>query len=112
MAGFLAKFPDLDAVFAVNDPVAYYCEQEALAEKRSALFVVGMEGSPRSTEAMKDPNRLIAASPGEDPYLLAKAAVKLGVEIRLGQEKSGEVVLIPFTELTRANVDGFEGWTR
>src|SRR6266542_3677030 len=61
MAGYLSRHADLDAVYGVNDPVAYYCELEALAHPDHQIFIVGMEGSPRSVSAMKDPQRLIEA---------------------------------------------------
>ena len=112
VAGYLARHGDLDAIFAVNDPVAYYSELEALAQQRDHLFIVGLEGSPRSVAAMQDPQRLIAASPGEDPFALAEAAVRLGAEVRQGKRSPGETVLMPFCELDRTNVKGYRGWTR
>jgi ribose transport system substrate-binding protein len=112
MAGFLARHADLDAVYGVNDPVAYYCELEALAQQRTKLFIVGMEGSPLSVTALRDPQRLIAASPGADPFALAETAAKLGAAIRKGKRKPGETVLMPFIELSRENVGGYRGWIK
>lgn len=112
MDAFLTRHPDLAAVYGVNDPVAYYCEEAALRAGRTNLFIVGMEGSPRSVEAMKDSARLIAASPGEDPFALAELAVRRGVAILRGEQRPAHPILIPFTPLSRANVDGYIGWTK
>jgi ribose transport system substrate-binding protein len=112
MGGYLSRHPDLNAVWAVNDPVALYCELEAQAASRRDLFIVGTEGSPASVKAMKDPTRLIEASPGADPFALAERAVRLGAAVRLGKRAPGVVELMSFVELTRANVDGYRGWTR
>ena len=112
LAGMLARHPDLDAVYGVNDPVAYYSELEALAQQRTTLFIVGMEGSPRSVAAMSDPQRLIVASPGADPFGLAETAATLGAAVRAGTREPGATVLMPFVELSRDNVRGYRGWTR
>lgn len=112
MSDFLTRYPDLAAVYAVNDPVAYYCEQAALQASRTNLFIVGMEGSPRSVEAMKDTARLIEASPGEDPFALAEIAVQRGAAILRGESPRQESILFPFTPLDRANVQRYRGWSR
>jgi ribose transport system substrate-binding protein len=112
MAGYLSRHADLDAVFGVNDPVAYYCELEALAHPdHKRIVIVGMEGSPRSVEAMKDPQRLIEASPGADPFALAERGVQLGAAVRRGQQAVGVIELMPFVELSRANAATHRGWT-
>jgi ribose transport system substrate-binding protein len=110
MSEFLADYPDLNAVYGVNDPVAYYCEQEALERRRSDVFIVGMEGSPTSVAAMTSPERLIAASPGEDPFVVGETAVKIGAAIVAGNRPAQTDVLIPFVELSRANAKGYRGW--
>jgi ribose transport system substrate-binding protein len=110
MAEFLTRHSDLNAVYGVNDPVAYYCELEALERQRTDLFIVGMEGSPTSVAAMTSPGRLIAASPGEDPYVIAQTAVKIGAAIVAGKRPRNTAVLVPFVELSRANVKGYVGW--
>jgi hypothetical protein len=61
---------------------------------------------------MKDPTRLIEASPGADPFALAERAVELGAAVRRGERACGAIELMPFVEVTRANVDGYRGWTR
>jgi ribose transport system substrate-binding protein len=111
MRRLLAKHPDLDAVYGVNDPIAAYCESEAIEEHRTKLMIVGMEGSPVSVAAMKSPGHLIAASPGEDPFVIADTAVTIGVDILGGHPPARLDVRVPFVELTRANVNGYRGWT-
>lgn len=112
MAGFLDRHPDLAAVYCLNDPRAHFCELEALAQKRTGLVIVGMEGSPRSVASMKNPQGLIAASPATDPYSLAETAVHLGVKVRRGSEPPGSVILVPFEPLDRDHLSGYMGWTR
>jgi ribose transport system substrate-binding protein len=112
MGEFLTRYPDLNAVYGVNDPVAYYCELEAVERKRTDLFIVGMEGSPTSIAAMTSQNRLIVASPGEDPFAIAETAVKIGAAIVGGGRPIQTDVLVPFVELSRANVNGYRGWNR
>lgn len=112
IAEILARHPSLSAIYAVNDRVAYYAEEEAVRSGRTNLFIVGMEGSPRSVAAMKDPARLITASPGADPFTLAETAVKVGAAILAGKDHPAEPILLPFAPVTRANVEGFTGWTK
>ena len=111
MRKFLAQYPGLDAVFAVNDPIATYCESEAVHQQRTSLFIVGMEGSPASVAAMKSSGHLIAASPGEDPFAIAETAVNIGVDIIRGHRPAHVEILVPFVELSRANVNNYRGWT-
>jgi ribose transport system substrate-binding protein len=110
MSELLTRYPGLNAVYAVNDPVASYCELEALERKREDVFIVGMEGSPTSISAMTSAGRLIAASPGEDPFVIAETAVKIGAAIVTGRKPARTEVLIPFVEVTRANAKDFRGW--
>lgn len=111
MAGFLDRHPDLAAVYCLNDPRAHFCELEALAQKRTGLVIVGMEGSPRSVESMKSPQGLIVASPATDPYSLAETAVHLGAKVRAGYAPPGSVMLVPFKPLDRDHLQGYLGWT-
>jgi ribose transport system substrate-binding protein len=111
MSEFLAYHPDLNAVYAVNDPVASYCELEALDQKRTDVFIVGMEGSPTSIGAMTSSGGLISASPGEDPFVIAETAVKIGAAIVAGKKPARTELLIPFVEVTRANAKDFRGWS-
>lgn len=106
----LAEHPDTKFIYAVNDPVASYCEDALLAAGRHDVIVIGMEASPRSVKSMRDRQRLIAASPGEDPFELAARAVQLGVTILRGGPRSTEPVLVPFVPVTRENVHAFRGW--
>lgn len=112
VADILSRHADLAAIYGVNDRVAYYAEEEALRSGRTNLFIVGMEGSPRSVAAMKEPHRLITASPGADPFILAKTAVETGAGILAGKQPPAEPILLPFTPLSRANVESFAGWTK
>jgi ribose transport system substrate-binding protein len=112
MVDLMKDHPDVKLIYGVNDPVAYYCEEEALATKRNDLIVVGMEGSPRSVKSMHDPRRLICASPGEDPFAIAAQAVQLGASMFRGEPRPKQPVLVPFVPVTRGNVGEFHGWTK
>jgi ribose transport system substrate-binding protein len=85
---------------------------EALERKRTDVFIVGMEGSPTSIAAMTSPDRLIVASPGEDPFAIAETAVRIGAAIVAGDRPTQTDVLVPFVELSRANAKGYRGWNR
>ena len=112
MTKLLRDFPEVNLIYGVNDPVAYYCEAEALTAKRHDLIIVGMEGTPVSVKSMRSPQGLIQASPGEDPFAIAERAVTLGIAILCGEPRPTQPELLPFVRVTRDNVAEYQGWTK
>ena len=112
MTNLLAAFPEIDAVFAINDPSAIGCDLAAKQAQRKDFFIVGVDGGPDVVASLKDKDSLIAASATQDPDTMAGKAVDIGYDIMNGKKPAQELTLIPVDLITKDNVDQYEGWTK
>jgi len=111
MTDLLTAFPDIDAVFAINDPTGIGADLAARQAGRTDFFIVGVDGAPDAEVALQDENSLFAATPAQDPFAMAERAVEVGYEILQGNSPEETTILIPTELITRENVDEYEGWT-
>ncbi len=112
MTDLLTAFPEIDAVFAINDPTGIGCELAIKqARRESEMFVVGVDGSPDAEVVLADPDSIFEATPAQDPYAMAKMAVEVGWDIMQGNPPAETTILIPVTLITKENVASFKGWT-
>jgi ribose transport system substrate-binding protein len=113
MTDLLTASPKLDAVFAVNDPAGIGCDLALRKAGRShGIFVVGVDGSPDASKALKDHESVFAATPAQDPYTMARKAVEVGFDVMNGRKPAQTTILIPVKLITRENVDEYSGWTK
>lgn len=111
MTNLLTAFPDIDAVFAINDPSAVGADLAARQAQRTDLFITSVDGAPVAVEALKDPDSLILATAAQDPLGMATKGVEIGYQIMQGNPPGEEIILIPVELITRDNVDTYKGWT-
>jgi ribose transport system substrate-binding protein len=102
---FLAKHPEMDAIFAINDVSAI----EALAGIESAgrtgkIAVLGVGGQPAGAQLVKDGKML--ASTAQMPKEIGRVAVAK-VYDHLAGKRVEKKVLVPVKLVTRANADQF-----
>ena len=112
MTDLLTAFPQIDAVFAVNDPSGIGADLAARQAKRTSLFIAAVDGSPDAVTALKDPQSLFAATAAQDPYTMAQRAVEVGVDVMNAKKLEQDTILIPVELVTRDNVKDYKGWTR
>lgn len=110
MSDLLTTFPDIDAVFAINDPSGVGADLAANQAKRDDFFIVGVDGAPEAIEAIGTPGSIYAATATQDPRGMAQTAVQVGNKVRQGQKLESENILIPVKLITKENVDTAEGW--
>ena len=112
MTDLLTAFPEIDAVFAINDPTGIGAELAVKQARREGeMFVVGVDGSPDAEAALADPESIFEATPAQDPYAMAKMAVEVGWDVLQGNPPAEDTILIPVDLITKDNVADFEGWT-
>jgi ribose transport system substrate-binding protein len=102
---FLAKHPEMDAIFAINDVSAI----EALAGIESAgrtgkIAVLGVGGQPAGAQLIKDGKML--ASTAQMPKEIGRVAVAKAYDHLAGKQVEKKV-LVPVKLVTRANADQF-----
>jgi ribose transport system substrate-binding protein len=112
MSAMLAKYPHLDAVFAINDLVGIGADIAADWANRRDFFIVSVDGSPPGVAALKDPNMRIAASVAQYPRRMAEKAVSLGFALFEGESIAENTVEIPVELISRSDVDSYQGWGR
>lgn len=112
MSDLLTSFPDIDAVFAINDPTGIGAELAARQAQRDEFFIVGVDGAPEAVQAMQQPNSLFVATAAQDPYRLAETAVEVGSNILKGNAPTERTILVPVSLVTQENVSQYQGWTR
>ena len=111
MTDLLTAHPQLDAVFAINDPTALGAALAIRQARRANVFVVGVDGAPDAEKALKDSKNALLATSAQDPFAMAAKAVEIGFEIRQGRKPATPLTLIPVTLVTRENVAQYQGWT-
>lgn len=110
MSDLLTTFPDIDAVFAINDPSGVGADLAANQAKRDDFFIVGVDGAPEAIDAIASEDSIYAATATQDPRGMAKTAVQVGNKVLKGQKLESEDILIPVKLITKENVDTAEGW--
>lgn len=111
MQGYLIRYPDINGVFAINDPQAIGSELAAKQQHRNGIVITSVDGAPDIVSSLKA-NGLIEASASQDPYTMGRLAVKAGREILDGHPPAQPITLMAPKLITKANVDSYVGWTQ
>jgi ribose transport system substrate-binding protein len=110
MQGHLTRFPEIDAVFTINDPQAVGSDLAAKQLGRSEFFIVSVDGAPDIETALQR-ETLVQASASQDPYAIAQKGVEIGYQIMNGEKPENPMILLPSTLITRDNVKDYQGWS-
>jgi ribose transport system substrate-binding protein len=111
MADLLTAHPEIDAVFAINDPTGLGAALALRQARRDRVFVVGVDGAPDAEKALREPRNAFAATAAQDPFTMAAQAVAVGFEVLQGRPPAKPLVLVPVTLVTRDNLASYRGWT-
>ncbi|MBV9538268.1 MAG: ABC transporter substrate-binding protein [Acidisphaera sp.] len=112
MQTLLTRFPQVDGVFAINDPTAIGAMLAARQLHRENFPITAVDGAPDAEQALKDPaDKQFVASASQDPFLMARMAVQVGVKILNGQKPEHDVTLMDSKLITRDNIGDYKGWT-
>ena len=107
----LTRFDHVDGLFAINDPQAIGTALAAKQMGRSNFLITGIDGAPDIESALKDPAMSqIVGSATQDPFLMARTAVDLGVDLLNGNKSDKPLTLLPSILVTRDTVNDYKGW--
>ena len=98
---FLTKYPDIDAVFALNDTVANGAGLVAQARGKK-LITIGVNASPQAIEAIK--NGTLTATLDFDLFDVGMQAAKAGADLVAGKP-GAKVAQKPKGILDKTNAD-------
>ena len=110
MQGHLTRFPEIDAVFTINDPQAIGSDLAAKQLGRSEFIITSVDGAPDIEAALKG-NTLVMASASQDPYAMAQLAVETGYKIMNGEKPADPMILMQSNLITRDNIGDYKGWS-
>jgi ribose transport system substrate-binding protein len=110
MQGYLTRYPDIQGVFAINDPQAMGSDLAAKQLHRSNIVITSVDGAPDVAAAIKGGHTLIAATASQDPYTMGELAVKVGYDIMNGKKPKDPMMLMPSKLVTKDNVNQYQGW--
>lgn len=109
MQGHLTRFPDIAAVFTINDPQAIGTDLAAKQLNRTGIVIASVDGAPDIETALKG-NTMVEASASQNPYAIAQKGVEVGYDIMNGKKPAEPMVLLPSTLVTRDNINDYKGW--
>lgn len=110
MTNLITAFPQIDAVFAINDPSAIGADLAARQAHRTNFFITSVDGAPEAAKALQDESSLLLATAAQDPLQMATRGIEIGYQIMNGSTPEEKVILIPVKLITRDNVDQYKGW--
>ena len=110
MQGYLIRYPDLNGLFAINDPQAIGSELAAKQQHRDNIVISSVDGAPDIVSSLKA-NGLIVASASQDPFGMGQLAVKVGEQILDGHPPAEKITLMQPKLITKDNVGSYIGWT-
>lgn len=111
MTDLLTAHPQIDAVFAINDPSGLGAALALRQARRENVVVAAVDGAPDAEKALRDEKNAFAASAAQDPFTMAGKAVEVGFGILQGRPAPEGRVLVPVSLITRDNIAGYRGWT-
>ena len=106
----LSRFPRVDGIFSINEEQAIGADLAARQLQRREMVMTTVDGSPDGINNMKSPTSLIVATAAQNPYEIARTAVRLGIEAVKGHRPAEPTVLLQPVLVTRDNVSDYKGW--
>lgn len=95
----LTANPDIDGVFAINDPTAAGVELAA-KQKGMDIIITSVDGAQSAVDSILG-GGMITATAAQDPAALARKGVELGAQLAKGESVDEELIELP-TELIDA----------
>lgn len=106
----LTANPDIQGIFAINDPMALGADLAVQQANRSGIWITGVDGSPEAVIALNDEKSNLWATPAQDPGGMAVRAYEVAKDIRSGNAPAEHTQLMDPSTVTRDTVGDYGGW--
>ena len=106
----LQRFPDVQAMFAVNDPAGLGAELAAKQQGRK-FIITSVDGAPDAEADLKKPDALLKATAAQSPFGMGKMSFELAYKIFKGEKVDTKEILLAPELVTSENVGTYKGWT-
>lgn len=110
MTYLLLEYPDLDGVFAINDPSALGAEEAISQMNNQHALITSVDASPQVLKRLKSADTSLIATAAQFPRTMARKAVQLTLERLNGGFRVPRTTLIPTKLVTKDNADKFRQW--
>lgn len=110
MTYLLLKYPNLDAVFTINDPTALGADEAAQQSGNNKIIISSVDGSPLFLERLKSKNSRLVATAAQFPRIVAQKSVIHALQKLNETSTSHDTELIPTVLVTSKNVNEFINW--
>ncbi|MGB0733946.1 MAG: ABC transporter substrate-binding protein, partial [Pontibacterium sp.] len=104
MTYLLTAYPNLQGVFAINDPSAMGAVNAAQQAKYNNLVVVAVDGAPIAEHALRQPDSLLKSTAAQFPHQQAAKAIEVGYQLMHGKSPPHYVYLVPTQLITKENL--------
>jgi ribose transport system substrate-binding protein len=106
----LTATPDVDGIFAINDPTALGATLAAEQSGIDDLIIVGVDGAPEAEEELAEDDTPFIATAAQDPKMQGIVGLEMAVELRGGEELDDDTILVETELVTADNLGDYEGW--
>lgn len=110
MTYLLLEYPELDGMFAINDPSALGAEEATRQMNNQRARITSVDASPQVLKRLKSADTSLIATAAQFPRAMARKAVQLALERLNGEFRKPKTMLIPTKLVTKENADKFSQW--
>ncbi len=100
--------PEIDGVFAINDPTAAGVELAA-EQKGMKVIITSVDGAQSAIDSIMN-GGMITATAAQDPAALAKKGVELGAQLADGEDVGETLIELPTELIDASNAADYEPW--
>lgn len=110
MTYLLQEFPNLDAVFSINDLSSLGAEEALIQAQNHKVIIASVDGSPEVVRRLNLKETHLVASAAQFPRQIARQAVALALKKLTNDEKANSVKLISTKLITAENMQHYANW--
>lgn len=110
MTAMLNELPQIDAVFAINDPTAIGADLAGAHAGRDDYFIVSIDGGPAAIDVISGGDTRLVATVSQNPKAMAEQAITFGERLFRGEQLQPAVSTIETGLITRDNIADYPGW--
>ncbi|MFV0432620.1 MAG: substrate-binding domain-containing protein [Leucobacter sp.] len=104
----LTANPDIDGVFAINDPTAAGVELAA-KQKGVKIIITSVDGAKSAVDSILN-GGMITATAAQDPAALAAQGVEIGISLAKGEKADKDLIELPTELIDASNAADYEPW--
>ncbi len=110
MTYLMIEYPDLQGIFAINDPSAFGAAEATEQLGRRDINIVAVDASPEFLSQLNQKETNFIASTAQFPTKMAKRAVELGLLQLKNNNNKQKVELIETELVTKDNASSYSNW--